>query len=127
MLGVAFQLVDDLLGVFGDPARTGKSATSDLRARKQTPLLAHAPLHPRVGARSAPYVGRDLTDDELAEARRLLTTCGSRGFVEELAEAHLAAARAVVDGAGPPADLLATVTSHGRAAPALADATEVAA
>ena len=47
--GSAFQLLDDLLGVFGDPARTGKSATSDLRTRKQTPLLAHASTHPRVG------------------------------------------------------------------------------
>ena len=41
-MGIAFQLADDLIGVFGDPARSGKSATSDLRTRKQTPLLAHA-------------------------------------------------------------------------------------
>ena len=50
VLGIAFQLVDDLLGVFGDPARTGKSVTSDLRTRKQTPLLAHARIDAAVGA-----------------------------------------------------------------------------
>ena len=123
MLGVAFQLVDDLIGVFGDPARTGKSATTDLRTRKQTPLLAHARTTPeweQIGS----YVGRDLTDDELGETRRLLTDAGSRRFVEELAEAHLAGAREVIEQLGVPAELLATVTTR----PAvLADSDEVAA
>ena len=34
-LGLAFQSQDDLLGVWGDPALTGKSADADLRSRKQ--------------------------------------------------------------------------------------------
>jgi len=123
VLGIAFQLVDDLLGVFGDPARTGKSATSDLRAGKQTPLLAHA-RSTTEWERIQRYVGRDLTDGELAEARRLLTTSGSRRFVEELAAAHHVAARTVVDELGISADLLAAVTTR----PAgLADGNEVAA
>ncbi|CAA9373619.1 MAG: Geranylgeranyl diphosphate synthase [uncultured Nocardioidaceae bacterium] len=108
MLGIAFQLVDDLLGVFGDPDQTGKSATSDLRTRKQTPLLAHA--------RSASewdelrrYVGRELTADELTEARRLLTVSGSRRFVEELAESHLRGARAILEQLGISADLVSAL------------------
>jgi geranylgeranyl diphosphate synthase, type I len=40
--GLAFQLRDDLLGAFGDPAVTGKSSDEDLRARKLTCLLAVA-------------------------------------------------------------------------------------
>ncbi len=39
-LGVAFQLSDDLLGTFGDPAKTGKSARGDLRRGKRTALVA---------------------------------------------------------------------------------------
>ncbi|MEV0173913.1 polyprenyl synthetase family protein [Streptomyces sp. NPDC050803] len=39
-LGEAFQLRDDLLGLFGDPARTGKANLDDLRARRPTALLA---------------------------------------------------------------------------------------
>ena len=39
-LGEAFQLRDDLLGVFGDPARTGKSCLDDLREGKHTTLMA---------------------------------------------------------------------------------------
>ncbi|HEU5037363.1 MAG TPA: polyprenyl synthetase family protein [Nocardioides sp.] len=95
LLGGAFQLLDDLIGVFGDPARTGKSVTGDLRAQKQTPLLVHAR-----GTAYADdvrrYVGRDLTEDELAEARRLLTVSGSRRFVEDLVESHLTAARTML-------------------------------
>jgi geranylgeranyl diphosphate synthase type II len=111
LLGVAFQLADDLLGVFGDPAQTGKSATSDLRSGKQTPLLAHAQFT-AAWARIRPYVGRDLTAEELAETRHLLTTSGSRRFVEELAETHLSAARAVIEQLGVAEDLLASVTKH---------------
>ncbi len=111
MLGIAFQLLDDLVGVFGDPARTGKSATSDLRSRKQTPLLAHARTTPE-WERVRTYVGRDLTDTELIEVRRLLTASGSRRFVEELAHTRLADARAVLEQLGIPSELLATVTTQ---------------
>src|SRR5690606_29047888 len=41
-LGEAFQLRDDLLGVFGDPAVTGKPAGDDLSEGKRTVLVAHA-------------------------------------------------------------------------------------
>ena len=111
MLGIAFQLADDLLGVFGDPARTGKSTTSDLRTQKQTPLLAHARCTPEWD-RIRSYVGRDLTDEELAEVRGLLTTCGSRDFVEDLAHTHVATARTLVAELGVAADLLAPITAH---------------
>jgi geranylgeranyl diphosphate synthase type II len=123
MLGIAFQLVDDLLGVFGDPVLTGKSVTSDLRAGKQTPLLAHARSTPEWN-QICLYVGRDLTDDELTETRRLLTTSGSRRFVEDLAETHLSTARAIVEQLGISADLLAAVSTR---PPALADSSDVAA
>ena len=108
LLGIAFQLIDDVLGVFGDPTQTGKSTTSDLRTRKQTPLLAHARSTPE-WERIQAYVGRDLTDEELTEIRRLLTASGSRRFVEELAEAHLATARDVFDQLGLSADLFTSV------------------
>jgi len=122
-LGIAFQLVDDLLGVFGDPSRTGKSATSDLRTRKQTPLLVHAQSTAE-WEQIRPFVGRDLDDDELAEVRRLLTTCGSRDYVEQLVETHLASARDEVARLGVPTGLLDAVDLH---LPAFARTAEVAA
>ena len=40
-LGLAFQAIDDILGIWGDPARTGKPAGSDLRAGKMSlPIVA---------------------------------------------------------------------------------------
>lgn len=98
--GIAFQLLDDLIGVFGDPALSGKSATGDLRTGKRTPLLVHALTGPR-GHQVRAYVGRELTEDELDDARRLLVASGSRDFVEGLAESHLTAARAVVEDLAP--------------------------
>lgn len=108
-MGVAFQLVDDLIGVFGDPDRSGKSVTCDLRTRKQTPLIVHARSTPEWDEISG-YVGRELGDDELDEARALLTASGSRAFVEELAEQHLALARSGAAELGISLDLLEAVT-----------------
>ncbi len=111
VLGIAFQLFDDLLGAFGDPTRTGKSTTSDLRTGKQTPLLAHARSSPQWGQIST-FVGRDLADSELDEVRRLLTTSGSRRFVEELAESHLDSARRALEQVNVHCDLLDTLTTQ---------------
>lgn len=60
-LGQAFQLRDDLLGVFGDPAATGKPAGDDLREGKRTVLVAHA----LAGADDA---GRALVEQHLGDA-----------------------------------------------------------
>ena len=45
-LGLAYQLIDDVLGTFGDPVRTGKSVDSDLREGKSTILTAMAAAQP---------------------------------------------------------------------------------
>ncbi len=122
-MGIAFQLVDDLVGVFADPDRSGKSATRDLRTRKQTPLLVHARSTPE-WSEIRGYIGRDLDDDEHESVRALLTASGSRRFVEELAEEHLASARAGVAALGISLDLLEGATTR---PPGLVDGREVAA
>lgn len=126
VLGIAFQLLDDVLGVFGDPSRTGKSATTDLRTRKQTPLLTHARSTPEWEEIRA-HVGRDLTETELTDVRRLLTESGSRRFVEELAETHLSSARAALEQLGVPHEVLETVATQTAVLAALGDREEVAA
>ena len=123
VLGIAFQLVDDLIGVFGDSSLSGKSSTSDLRCRKQTPLLVHARSTAQWD-QICLHLGRDLADEELAEARRLLIESGSRHFVEDLAEAQITAARAIFDGLGFSVDFLDTMTAR---PPVLANGAEVAA
>ncbi|WP_210437913.1 polyprenyl synthetase family protein [Nocardioides xinjiangensis] len=122
-MGVAFQLADDLIGVFGDPASSGKSATSDLRTRKQTPLVVHA-RSTAEWDRIRGYLGRDLDPAELGEVRELLVASGSRQFVEDLAVRHLAEARAVLEALGVPHELLDQV---GAAPLVLADGSGAAA
>jgi geranylgeranyl diphosphate synthase, type I len=81
-IGIAFQLRDDLLGVFGDPAVTGKPSGDDLREGKRTVLLATAlkradERDPRAAEFLRATVGTDLTDDDLARIRAVLTDVGA--------------------------------------------------
>ncbi len=85
-LGIAFQLRDDLLGVFGDPEVTGKPAGDDLREGKRTLLVALARRHPdQVAAAPVEHaLGKDdLTADDVAAARSALETLGVVADVEE--------------------------------------------
>jgi geranylgeranyl diphosphate synthase type I len=77
-LGEAFQLRDDLLGVFGDPAVTGKPAGDDLREGKRTVLTAYAVEHASEVqlAEFDRLFGRpDLDDDEIQLLREILQDC----------------------------------------------------
>lgn len=96
-LGIAFQLVDDLLGVFGDPRVTGKSTLSDLREGKRTLLLACAYRRatPADVALLDRYVGRaDLTEAEADVVREAMQRSGAPGAVRETVTRHLDEARA---------------------------------
>nr|WP_255491892.1 MULTISPECIES: polyprenyl synthetase family protein [unclassified Actinotalea] len=86
-LGEAFQLRDDVLGVFGEPAATGKPAGDDLREGKRTVLVARA-----LGAASAAdralvleHLGRqDLTELDVERLRATLRGSGAVDAVEAL-------------------------------------------
>jgi geranylgeranyl diphosphate synthase type I len=83
-LGRAFQLRDDLLGVFGDPDETGKPAGDDLREGKRTVLLAHALAGTDDAGRTRleALVGRpDLDGAQVDELRGVI---GASGAVERL-------------------------------------------
>jgi geranylgeranyl diphosphate synthase type I len=101
-LGVAFQLRDDILGVFGDPARTGKPVSGDLREGKRTVLVALA--CERASAGQARLLDRYLGDRELSEAaaaevRAVITDTGALAECESLISASVKEATAALDGA----------------------------
>lgn len=86
-LGVAFQLRDDLLGVYGDPAETGKPAGDDLREGKRTVLVAYAlsELGPAQRAELSADLAAPLSDpDRIERMRALLDATDARERVEQL-------------------------------------------
>ncbi|MBU3705801.1 MAG: polyprenyl synthetase family protein [Mycobacterium sp.] len=87
-LGVAFQLRDDVLGVFGDPAVTGKPSGDDLRSGKRTVLLAEAVER---AERSDPAganllctsIGTELTDKQVRDLCSVIESVGALAAVED--------------------------------------------
>lgn len=86
-LGEAFQLRDDLLGVYGRPDDTGKPVLDDLREGKHTVLLALAAQRADTAQRNLldTLVGnQDLDHDGAARIRTVLDTTGARATVEDM-------------------------------------------
>uniref|UniRef100_UPI0013C2CBF8 polyprenyl synthetase family protein n=1 Tax=Allorhizocola rhizosphaerae TaxID=1872709 RepID=UPI0013C2CBF8 len=87
-VGLAFQLSDDLLGIWGDPALTGKPVYSDLRRRKKSlPVVAALGSGAAGGARLAEAYRhrRPLSDEELAALAGAVERAGGRAFCAQLA------------------------------------------
>ncbi|MFJ9820896.1 polyprenyl synthetase family protein [Streptomyces sp. NPDC101151] len=91
-LGIAFQLVDDVLGIWGDPAVTGKPVGGDLRERKKTfPVLA------ALGSPAARRLPALLdSPGRTTEAAALIEEAGGRTAALAEARTHTAAARALL-------------------------------
>jgi geranylgeranyl diphosphate synthase type I len=86
-LGLAFQIHDDVLGVWGDPAVTGKSVDSDIVRRKKTLLVVHAVEHGSEEDRRVlldQYFGPG-HDPDVVQVRSILDRSGSREYAGELA------------------------------------------
>ena len=84
-IGIAYQIVDDLLGVFGDESDTGKTTLGDLREGKRTVLLAHAVAQPEWVDVSDLFGSPDLTAADADRIRSVLESAGSRRFAEAFA------------------------------------------
>lgn len=92
-LGMAYQLEDDVQGVFGDQESTGKPVGGDLREGKHTYLMASALMSPRAAevrellARSAVATDADLAGITVS-MRELLTRCGALDATSEQIRRH---------------------------------------
>jgi geranylgeranyl diphosphate synthase type I len=101
-LGVAYQLRDDLLGVFGDPTVTGKPAGDDLREGKRTVLISLA--RQRLSAQARTLLDELLGDPELDEQqvqiiRNTITECGAVEQVESMIDKNVSLAKVAISDA----------------------------
>jgi geranylgeranyl diphosphate synthase, type I len=110
-IGAAFQLRDDVLGVWGDEEVTGKPTGGDLREGKSTVLVLTALA--RADQAQAERLGSVLglshaSADDIREAARIIEDTGARSSVEELIDEHLASGLEAISSA--------PLTEHGRQA-----------
>jgi geranylgeranyl diphosphate synthase type II len=84
-IGIAYQIVDDLLGVFGDEMATGKTTIGDIREGKRTALIAFASTQSQWATVSHLVGKSNLTPAEAHVVREALEQSGARTFAERLA------------------------------------------
>ncbi|MFJ2818151.1 polyprenyl synthetase family protein [Streptomyces sp. NPDC087294] len=124
-LGLAFQLVDDLLGIWGRSAVSGKPVGADLRRRKNSlPVVAAFAAGGPDARRLAELYRREngaLGDPDIQEAARLIERAGGRAWAQEEAERQRTAALAALTDAAPDptgahhlTQLAHAITSRGR-------------
>lgn len=119
--GVAFQLRDDVLGVFGDPEVTGKPSGDDLRSGKRTVLLAEALERADATDKAAAEllrrgIGTDLADVQVRELCAVIESVGALAAVEEHIETLTRRGLALLDGAPINAPAKAGLTELARLA-----------
>jgi geranylgeranyl diphosphate synthase type I len=118
-LGEAFQLRDDLLGVFGDPEETGKPAGDDLREGKRTVLIAAA-LERANGTQAAfieQHLGRaTLGVNDVLRMREIISDTGAVTVVEDMIENGLSRALTALENSQIETDARACLTDLALAA-----------
>lgn len=116
-LGIAFQLIDDLLGIWGDPAVTGKPVYSDLRTRKKTlPVTYAATRASSAGERLAAWLAQSDPVDEadLPALAALVAEAGGRDWAVQEAARRMRSAVAALDGAPMPGPVRDEFVALGR-------------
>ena len=97
-LGRAFQLRDDILGIWGDEAVTGKSAASDILSKKKSLPVLYGLAHPAVGAELRRlYAGPEFAAADVARVLALLDAAGARAYAQEQVRHASADARQALD------------------------------
>jgi geranylgeranyl diphosphate synthase, type I len=82
-MGLAFQIQDDILGIWGDPATTGKPVGSDILNRKKSLPLIYALNHPLIGDQMQGVFALPVDNTQVDGVLDLLAQAGARRFAEE--------------------------------------------
>lgn len=99
-VGVAYQLVDDILGVFGDSAATGKSNDSDLKEAKHTYMVEQFRRHAsasQLAAFNTLFGKSNLSPGEADHLRALLIESGAKKLTESAIETYITTSLDIID------------------------------
>ncbi len=100
-IGLAFQMIDDVLGIWGDPDMTGKPTAGDVRERKMTlPIIYALRESAQAPALAKLYAGKS-QEDAVAAILDILSRTGAHDYVQRRAEEHQAKALASLAAAEP--------------------------
>jgi len=100
-VGLAFQMVDDILGIWGAPEVTGKSAASDIETKKMTLPVIVALRDPTVGPElAALYRQPSLSPADVTRAVALLDRTQAQAYTQQLAQQHEQQALTALDASG---------------------------
>ena len=116
-LGLAFQAVDDVLGIWGDPAVTGKAAGNDLRERKKSMPVAVVLTGGSSGAGDLAAIYDQpggISDEDVDRATGIIEAAGGRERTEAEAAARLQSALASIDALTIPAEVRAEISGLAR-------------
>lgn len=98
-LGIAFQIHDDILGIWGDPEVTGKSAATDILTRKKSfPVLYGLAQNP---ALMNVYARPEFSDDDVAEAVQLLDEVNTQNYTRQQEKIYYQRAMNALEAANP--------------------------
>lgn len=114
-LGIAFQLRDDDLGVFGDSSVTGKSTSQDLREGKKTKLVELFKARagePDVSLFNASFGNRTANDEAIQQLRGLFISTGTREAHDALIDEYLRESLAAVEPIPEPLKSWLTAFAH---------------
>ncbi len=98
--GIVFQIVDDILGVFGEEDETKKSVSSDILEGKRTVLAAYVEIYATGADRELYdryYGNREITPEQVAEIRELFKRSGAYDHTMRLAQAYADQALGTLD------------------------------
>ena len=108
--GLSFQLVDDMLGIWGAPEVTGKPVGSDLRARKKSvPVVAALTSGTAAASELAELLAspEPFSEEEVSRATELVEAAGGKEQIEAMADKELASALSCLSGSEMPEDVRA--------------------
>jgi len=85
-LGLAFQIQDDILGIWGDPEVTGKSSSSDILAHKKSLPILFGLKHS--GSFQSLWLKENQTPEDISQMANLLKSCGAMDYAKSQAETY---------------------------------------